>query len=141
MCFLMKEHTMPCSLGNKKIKQKSKSDQVSIANNLWTEKHVKVHQEIAISRFQDLQNSIAHISQIVLFFKICKQCTDTHGGDKSINKCKEGITTEVRIVRGERRLWLGLGSWKTSRVARKVLFLYFWCLQGCLPYMQKYIYI
>ena len=65
----MKEHTMTCSLGNKKIKQKSESDQASIANNLGTGKHVKVHQEIAISRFQDLQNSIAHISQIFLFLK------------------------------------------------------------------------
>ena len=34
MCFLMKEHTMPCSLGNKNIKQKSESDQASRANNL-----------------------------------------------------------------------------------------------------------
>lgn len=55
-----------------------------------------------ISRFTKLYSS--HKPDCSFFFKTGKQCTDTHGGDESINKCKEGITTEVRIVRGERRL-------------------------------------
>lgn len=56
-----------------------------------------------ISRFTKLYSS--HKPDFSLKKKqTCKQRTDTHGSDKTINKCKEDITMEVRIVRGRRRL-------------------------------------
>lgn len=55
-----------------------------------------------ISRFTKLYSS--HKPDFSLKKKTCKQHKDTHGSDKTINKCKEDITMEVRIVRGRRRL-------------------------------------